>query len=923
MDYKLFKGPQQATNRKYPQVSGVPQNTASDSYYYPQKLAGMPNSIQKDQFAMPDNYFGNGGNEIQNYEPKPGYHGDQGIDFYQGRTDNYPQEPQEFQQNLYQNGFNFNGQGETYEFEGGNQFIDNQYYPDAGNQGFNSQGHQWNDWQHDQGNNPIGQNYTNQQDQYQNNRQEYWGQPKYYNNKGYNGYNNQGQGKFGNQHNKRNQKNHYNNYGNNQQGYNGKDGYHNNHYQHNTNRYQNKHDKGLANNLNFNYRIRADGQLFSLSQLPAQLTFTKNLIPDISAFSRSEPSIEVRRRKKSFSDSDLVAELSDLHSEDIENSKRKRNLKGRILQRNKSNDDLQFSDLANIKIEGLIQRKLGIKTQEKKSQPNTITDKQSKRSDLALQADSKANDKKPGFNKATDSNVNVGPTPERKADKKGLPEKKASPTEKSKLDKNKNDKNKNEKNKKNDDKVVAQKKNNKDQNELLDGEVAHKTKYNKTKVVSILEDLILTGRFDSSKVKFFDKFDSELGKIVKYVRIEIPRQNLNNDHFISLKPEGAQQKHGADLNEDRRYGYNTQEKKNVEQGYGQSQLQSKIAEVKLLATTQMNEEAALDESQMTLSEQAMHKTMTGKLQRHIRKMNDEEKISLFRQLKSNLHELATNVFGRYVLVLLLKTNIIAIVDALISYFDKRIMDLITHKNGLLLCQNLIDLKFKDVRLRRSLKRIDRSLKELMADEIAPSVILIYANQLPSSDLEDFVEFCKTEYQVCLNNPVACKIFAKVYSKASDVDRLEIELNLKTIMPQIFDGNYGKELVEIFFTKADPQNLLPLKKKLFEYLEKYLTSEEYDYFFSKVVELKRTDLIDSVLNRLFKDGVYADSRVTEILNHETGYKVILSFFTLASLGAKDLMRGKLNELRTAQEGTFNSFGKKVLSLCDSYFSAPSK
>lgn len=315
--------------------------------------------------------------------------------------------------------------------------------------------------------------------------------------------------------------------------------------------------------------------------------------------------------------------------------------------------------------------------------------------------------------------------------------------------------------------------------------------------------------------------------------------------------------------------------------------------------------------------------MTGKLQRNIRKMNDEEKITLFKQLKSHLHELATNPFGRYVLVLLLKTNITAIVDALIAYFDKRIMDIIKHKNGLLLSQSLIDLKFKDVRLRRSLKGIDKHLKELMADENAPSVILIYANQLPPSDMEDFVEYCKTEYHVCLGNSLACKIFAKVFSKVSDVDRLEIELNLKTIMPQILDGNYGKELVEVFFTKADPQNLLPLKKRLFERLDKYLTSEEYDYFFSKVVELKRTDLIDAVLTKLFKDGSTSDIRVCEIINHETGYKVILSFFTLASLGAKDLMREKLNELRISQGNCFNSFGKKVLSLCDSYFSAPSK
>lgn len=211
----------------------------------------------------------------------------------------------------------------------------------------------------------------------------------------------------------------------------------------------------------------------------------------------------------------------------------------------------------------------------------------------------------------------------------------------------------------------------------------------------------------------------------------------------------------------------------------------------------------------------------------------------------------------------------------------------------------------------------------MVDENAPLVILIYANQLPSSDMEDFVEYCKSEYKVCLGNSIACKIFAKVLGKVSDIDRLEIELNLKTIMPQIFDGNYGKELVEIFFTKCDGQNLLPLKKHLFEHLYKYLMGDEYEYFFSKVTELKKIDIIDSLITKVFQDVSFTDTQILEVLNHEIGYKVILSFFTLASLGAKEQMRLRLIELRKLKEAGFNNFGKKVLSLCDSYFSAPSK
>jgi hypothetical protein len=920
-DYKLFRGPQQTTSKKYPQVSGIPQNTASDTFYYPQKLAGIPNSIQQDTFAMPENYYGRGAAELPTFEPKQSYHLSKEVNYYQGLTEDYPQAPEVYQQTHFQGGYQTRGQDGVYKDNGG-YAGDGAYLPNGGAQ-YPEADHQWEDWGHEGRFNKFDnfgqENYHrgHQKDAHQ----DYWPQTNHNHGPQFAYAQRQGQTHGRKQQNKQAQ--HYTNFGNpNQQTYKRND-------QQTGNRYSNnrKHDnKDYMNNLNFNYRLKADGQLFSMSQLPVQATYTKNLIPDISAFSRSEPSIEERRRKKSFSDSDLVAELSDRHSEDIENSRRKRQMKGRFLNRTKSNDDLEFSDLANIKIEGLIQRKFGFKSQEKKSY--TVTDKQSKQNSETYARKSESKDKKPGFHKlATDSMQIEGPTPDRKAEKK-IP---------AKVEKPKNEKHKPEKGKKVEEIAKANQKKNKDE-DVVDGD---KIKYNREKVVAIFEDMINTGRFDQSKVKTIEKFDLELGKIVKFVRIEMSRPTINNDHFISLKPDNVQNRHQpeGDINQrykdhegKRNYGYN-QEKRERQLDQGLQSLpntnfqiqnqQIKFADVNMPASLQQEDQVALDESQMTIVEQAKHKTMTGKLQRNIRKMNDEEKISLFKQLKSNLHELATNLFGRYVLVLLLKTNITAIVDALISYFDKKVMELIIDKNGLLLSQSLIDLKFKDVRLRRSLKRIDSNLKELMADENAPSVILIYANQLPSSDMEDFVEYCKIDYHICLGNSQACKIFAKVYSKVSDVDRLEIELNLKTIMPQIFDGNYGKELVEVFFMKADPQNLLPLRKKLFEKLEIYLTSEEYDYFFLKVVELKKTDLIDAVMTHLFKDGSWSDIRVMEILNHETGYKVILSFFTLASLGAKDLMREKLNEIRKNQGGTFNSYGKKVLCLCDSYFSAPSK
>lgn len=877
---------------------------------------------------MPDNYFGEFGNGVNNYEPNRSYLQQQDVSFYQGRPMHQAHQSQEYKQDNYAIDYYYNGQTEGYNMERTPQTPDNQYYADSGQQ--------WQDWGNDQSYGQYGHTNDVKYDPYYSGRKD-WSGHQYKNQGGrYDG----GANKYGNgytapRHAKNNQN--YNNYGganqmNAQQIYRRdiqqQGGGHRGHG-------ANKNDAGYnannyPNNLNFNYRLKADGQLYTMGQHPLQMTYSKNLIPDISAFSRSEPSIEVRRRKKSFSDSDLVAELSDRHSEDIENSRRKREMKGKYLHKTKSNDDLEFSDLANIKIEGLIQRKFGYKSQEKKSQP-TVTDKQSKPNSETKPKRVESKDRKPGFVKpADDSTKKEGPTPERRVEKKAVEKKPAiQKTEKTKTEKANPDKAP-----KKDDaaKIVVQQK--------TEEEKADETedKYNKSKLVAILEDLINTGRFEKSKVKTFDKFDKEFGKTVKYVRIEILKPSLNNDHFISLKPDvPANKYHGDAAHKDyegkKHHAYNADKRdKPVDHGQGNvlmpsnqaASQQLKIAETKQLASSPspIDEPPCPDESLMSVVEQAMHKTMTGKLQRNIRKMTDEEKITLFKQLKSNLHELATNPFGRYVLVLLLKTNITAIVDALIAYFDKRIMDIIKHKNGLLLSQSLIDLKFKDVRLRRSLKRIDKHLNELMVDENAPSVILIYANQLPPSEMEDFVEYCKSEYPVCLGNSIACKIFAKVFSKVSDVDRLEIELNIKTIMPEILDGNYGKELVEIFFIKADPQNLLPLKKMLFERLDKYLISEEYDYFFSKAVELKRTDLIDSVLIRLFKDRSFSDTRVFEIINHETGYKVILSFFTLASLGAKDLMRQKLNEIRANQEDAFTSFGKKVLSLCDSYFSSAS-
>lgn len=145
----------------------------------------------------------------------------------------------------------------------------------------------------------------------------------------------------------------------------------------------------------------------------------------------------------------------------------------------------------------------------------------------------------------------------------------------------------------------------------------------------------------------------------------------------------------------------------------------------------------------------------------------------------------------------------------------------------------------------------------MEDENASLVVLAYVSQLPQADLKDFVEYCKTEFKICLESPTACKVFAKVLSKVTDVERLEIELHLKKIMPQVFDGREGKELVEAFLTKADNQNLQPLLKQVLDHLEVYMKAEDSEYFFSKLAELKRTDIIDSILSLVFFEKKFSD------------------------------------------------------------------
>ena len=319
----------------------------------------------------------------------------------------------------------------------------------------------------------------------------------------------------------------------------------------------------------------------------------------------------------------------------------------------------------------------------------------------------------------------------------------------------------------------------------------------------------------------------------------------------------------------------------------------------------------------------MHKVHTGKLQRWLKKLTDDEKVAVFKQIKHTLHELLLDQYGKYVVVLFLKTNLTAIVDTLISTFDKMMDELIRNKQGALFCQSLIDVKFKDVRLRRVLKRIDKNLPELIQDETGSQTVLAYVTVLPPAEMADFVEYCKSNFRVCIGNHTACKIFAKVLFKVSDVERLEIELHLKTIMAQIFESKEGVELVEVFVTKADTQNMQGLLSRVYGKILDFLKSEDHEYFFAKITELKNREIMNEAISRIFlAPGCPSDQEIVDLVNHEVANRTLLSFFTMTSFDVKDQMRRKLATLQANPAFSFSQNSKKLLSLCENYFGSSS-
>lgn len=483
--------------------------------------------------------------------------------------------------------------------------------------------------------------------------------------------------------------------------------------------------------------------------------------------------------------------------------------------------------------------------------------------------------------------------------------------------------------------------------------------YNKEEVIAKFLKLRNQGWIDETQGHLFFKYDEELQQEIQYIRFDLLEtpQKLNNDHIISVKQDSSPQD-STPKEFDRTYQHGRIKIRFSEAGFNKlNGLTNQTTNPSTYLTNQNHNQAQgpgpvtitgppfptisppylnslpsnpqpnannlpnlLPPCEPSLLQQARHKTLTGKLQRNIKKMNDEEKVAVFKALKPALSELIMDQYGKYVIVLLMKTGIVSIIDTLIAYFNKLFDNIVTHSHGCLFCQSLIEFKYKDVRLKRFMKQIDDNIYRLINDEYGVQVVLTYVTQVPQAELSDMVKFFKKEYKLCVGRPIVCKILAKVFTKASDVERLELELLLKHLIFQLFEASSGKELVESFITKADPKNLQPFLQRVLEQLPDFLGSEEHEYFFTRMAELKRLSFVDQVLSSIFVAEKAPASQIVNLLNHPTASQTFLSFFTLASIEVKQGMRQSVSKLKQEEPSKLGPVGQKVLSLCDIYFSS---
>lgn len=512
--------------------------------------------------------------------------------------------------------------------------------------------------------------------------------------------------------------------------------------------------------------------------------WSKNLIPDISEFSKSEKSIELRNRRSSKKKEEQQSNAS---QDIIEKLKSKQSTEERkIITKTKSHDDLRSN--GNLRVDEDILKK------SSKGKPGSRATVSVNSLSLRMQTSSKKQQVSPLNKKAQETqvvqkkekvevkNLTQGQGTIQKFEKTQQPQQtKPQPAKNEpvqpKLAEPKKDKKETkapgQANK------LAQAKTEKlpgkqaqesqqqldrvQENRIVEekgeGEESAKNKtYRREELVSQLIEMLNTGRIKFGSEEIFMKFDHDLNKEVKYVRVEIlPYQN--NDHFISIKPDAFASKDPNYQAEERRkravnapeipnphpsnskslpqlnnpiqqIGFGnlpgeaqaiqnlnpskerTSQGTNLQQIRSLTQIQTGIQysnePMQLLRragadagkeqvdnrqqaatiahqykdpriqhqqpssgmAAQMNpglqnnrEPESLPKNnqepsmeQLSLIEQAMHKTLTGKLQRQIKKLSEEEKIQVFKQLKPSLPELLTDMHARYVIVLFLKTS---------------------------------------------------------------------------------------------------------------------------------------------------------------------------------------------------------------------------------------------------------------------------
>lgn len=68
--------------------------------------------------------------------------------------------------------------------------------------------------------------------------------------------------------------------------------------------------------------------------------------------------------------------------------------------------------------------------------------------------------------------------------------------------------------------------------------------------------------------------------------------------------------------------------------------------------------------------------------------------------------------------------------------------LVKDQYGIKYCQKIVEVKFKDKRVKRTIKRLVNHLEDFIMDKYASLCVLSYVNQTTGDELNTIAEFCK-------------------------------------------------------------------------------------------------------------------------------------------------------------------------------------